>query len=81
MNLKEAQNHPHIHGYHNRVFKLSKDITNSTLPSKMLNAKLINEDIYSFSFVRHPYTRYLGQYILMKFICLKILYFYQIFVN
>ena len=53
--LKDAKNHPYLHGTHNREFALSKEIRNS----KMLNRKLTNEDIFSFSFVRHPYTRYM----------------------
>ena len=57
---------PLLHGIHNKVFELSQEIRKSIQPSKMLNAKLINDDIFSFSFVRHPYTRYLREYILMK---------------
>ena len=51
-------NYPH--STHNIAFALPKEIENSIDQSNMLNAKLLNEDIFSFSFVRHPYTRYMG---------------------
>ena len=62
---------PLLHGKHNKEFELPQEIRKSSQPSKMLNAKLINDDIFSFSFVRHPYTRYLLIYLI------KLLYSYK----
>ena len=56
-----SENEKHLQELHikaNNAFKLSQDITKSEDPAKMLNAVLTNESIFSFSFVRHPYTRY-----------------------
>ena len=61
--FKDAKNLHYLHGWHNRVFALPKEIKTSIEPSKMLNAKLIDKDIFSFSFVRHPYTRYTSIYL------------------
>ena len=60
---KDAKNLAQLHLKHNEAFELSKEIKKSKEPSKVLNAKLINDNIFSFSFVRHPYTRYLSKYI------------------
>ena len=40
-----------------KALKLPENITKSVNPAKMLNAVLTNESVFSFSFVRHPYTR------------------------
>ena len=53
---KEKRNQE-LHIRANNAFKLSKNIKKSVDPAKMLNAVLTNESIFSFSFVRHPYTR------------------------
>ena len=57
----DRNNIPALHGKHNKAFELPQEIRKSIQPSKMLNAKLINDDIFSFSFVRHPYTRYVNK--------------------
>ena len=64
--FKDAKKLHYVHGWHNKAFALSIAIKTSIEPSKLLNANLINKDIFSFSFVRHPYTRYKRQYIFMK---------------
>ena len=58
--FKDDKHLNYLHRNHNIAFALSKEIKNSIDQSKMLNAKLLNEDIFSFSFVRHPFTRYMG---------------------
>ena len=50
---------PFLHANVNSVFGLPADIKKSIDPMKQLNAFLLNESIFSFSFVRHPYTRYI----------------------
>ena len=47
-----------LHGLINSVFKLPAHILESKEPEKILNILLSNRSIFSFSFVRHPYTRY-----------------------
>ena len=71
--LVDRNNLPILHGKHNTEFELPLVIKTSIQPSKMLNAKLINDDIFSFSFVRHPYTRYVHKVPLQAVISLQIL--------
>ena len=71
--LVDRNNLPTLHGKHNTEFELPLVIKTSIQPSKMLNAKLINDDIFSFSFVRHPYTRYVHKVPLQAVISLQIL--------
>ena len=47
-----------MHGAVNGGFRLPKYIVNSPDPEQKLNELLIKESFFSFSFVRHPYTRY-----------------------
>ena len=46
-----------LHVAHNKAFAFPKDIENTTNPVKKLNEVLENDIIFSFSFIRHPYTR------------------------
>jgi len=58
--IKFSSNPKHLAQLHttsNDKFKLPENITKSVNPAKMLNAVLTNESVFSFSFVRHPYTR------------------------
>ena len=54
---EQEQHNQQLHITANNAFKLSQNIIKSEDPAKMLNAVLLNESIFSFSFVRHPYTR------------------------
>ena len=47
-----------LHLAHNKAFALPKDITNTSSPVASLNLAQVNESLYSFSFVRHPYVRF-----------------------
>ena len=47
-----------LHSVMNNVFKLPPDIIQSKDPIENLNELIFNHSIFSFSFVRHPYTRY-----------------------
>ena len=53
----QAKQLANLHLTHNTLFSLPKTIKKSEDPARMLNAFLMNEAIFSFSFVRHPYTR------------------------
>ena len=54
---EKEEHNEQIHDKTNNAFRLSESITKSDHPAKMLNAALTNGNIFSFSFVRHPYTR------------------------
>ena len=43
---------PSLHGIHNKGFELSQEIRKSIQPSKMLNAKLINDNLVTFEIQR-----------------------------
>ena len=47
-----------LHGVINSIFKLPVHILQPKNPERILNTILDNRSILSFSFVRHPYTRY-----------------------
>lgn len=57
--FESAERLPYLHANVNSVFGLPADIKKAADPVKQLNAMLINESTFSFSFVRHPYTRYI----------------------
>ena len=46
-----------LHVAHNKNFAVAKDIKNSSDPVLSLNLAQEKESLFSFSFVRHPYTR------------------------
>ena len=46
-----------LHSQTHGALKLSKNITQSEDPPSVLNDYLANQSIFSFSYVRHPYTR------------------------
>jgi hypothetical protein len=54
---EDAKHLPQLHSTTNKKFELPENITKSENPAKMLNAVLTKESNFSFSFVRHPYTR------------------------
>ena len=56
--LIDAEDYNVLKSKHREAFHLSKEIRDSKEPTKMLNAKLQNDDIFFFSFVRYPNTRY-----------------------
>ena len=52
---------PHLHTKVNRKFDLLPDLQKATvsplLKIKKINKQILEESLFSFSFVRHPYTR------------------------
>lgn len=46
-----------LHERHNNEFMMPKEIRISKHPKKVLNDIIMNDLIFSFSFVRHPYQR------------------------
>ena len=55
---EDAKHLPQLHSTFNKAFELPQNISKSADPAKVLNSVLINEGIFSFSFVRHPFERY-----------------------
>ena len=54
---EEVGNLGKLHKRHNKEFKLPEEIKKSEDPVKTLNDLILNDSIFSFSFVRHPYKR------------------------
>ena len=54
---KTVANLGKLHKRHNKEFKLPEEIRKSKDPEKALNDLILNDSIFSFSFVRHPYKR------------------------
>ena len=54
---EDPKNLPYLHVAHNNAFSTQQDIQQSEYPAKKLNSILVNESIFSFSFVLHPYVR------------------------
>ena len=55
--FEDPKNLPQLHVAHNNAFATKEDIQQSEYPAKKINSILVNESIFSFSFVRHPYAR------------------------
>ena len=62
-NSVSAKGLQHLHAAVDSVFgylnPVMNGIRNGQEKTKKLNALLVNKSIFSFSFVRHPYTRYI----------------------
>ena len=46
-----------LHWAHTNAFRLNDDIRASSSPIERINEHIVNKSLFSFSFVRHPYTR------------------------
>lgn len=46
-----------LHYAHTLSFTLNDDIKASSSPIKRINEHIVDKSLFSFSFVRHPYTR------------------------
>ena len=61
-----------LHTAINSIFKVPKEILEATNPVLELNEFNSDQAIYTFSFVRHPYTRYYYYYYIYMYMCVYI---------